>query len=58
MRLLINNGLAFYATWVTLATNLNLAIALTYEWKVLDKEQSAILALSIVAIVRRRFFFV
>jgi hypothetical protein len=27
----VNNGLAFYATWVTIATMLNFAIALTYD---------------------------
>ena len=31
-RILLNNGLVFYATWVTVATALNFAIALTYEW--------------------------
>ena len=31
-RALVNNGLAFYATWLTVATCLNLAIAMTYEW--------------------------
>lgn len=30
-RVLVNNGLAFYATWVTIATMLNFAIALTYD---------------------------
>jgi len=29
-RVFVNNGLAFYATWVTIATMLNFAIALTY----------------------------
>lgn len=29
----MNNGLAFYATWVTLATFLNMSIAWIYEWK-------------------------
>ena len=51
MRILINNGLIFYATWVTIATNLNLAIALTYEWNVLNGEDSAIVGLSIIAVV-------
>ena len=52
MRILVNNGLVFYATWVTVATNLNLAIALTYSWEVLDRENSALVGLSIVAFVR------
>jgi len=30
-RILVNNGLAYYATWVTLASLLNFAIALTYS---------------------------
>ncbi len=30
-RIFVNNGLAFYATWVTIATMLNFAIALTYD---------------------------
>jgi hypothetical protein len=52
MRILINNGLVFYATWVTVATNLNLAIALTYDWKVLDEENASLVGLSILAFVR------
>jgi hypothetical protein len=31
-RILVNNGLTFYATWLTCATLLNLAIAITYRW--------------------------
>jgi hypothetical protein len=31
-RLLVNNGLAFYATWITVATAINLSIAITYSW--------------------------
>jgi hypothetical protein len=30
-RILVNNGLAYYATWVTLASLLNFSIALTYS---------------------------
>ena len=30
-RVLVNNGLAYYATWVTVATCLNFSIALTYR---------------------------
>jgi hypothetical protein len=29
---LLNNGLAFYATWVTVAWAINLAIATAYTW--------------------------
>lgn len=31
-RVLINNGIAFYATWLTVATLLNFSIAFTYSW--------------------------
>ena len=31
-RILVNNGLCFYAAWLTIATLLNLAIAITYRW--------------------------
>jgi len=31
-RIFVNNGLTFYATWITVATSLNLAIAITYKW--------------------------
>jgi len=31
-RFFVNNGLAFYATWLTVATLLNLALAITFEW--------------------------
>ena len=31
-RIFVNNGLAFYATWITVATIINLAIAITYKW--------------------------
>ena len=31
-RILVNNGLAFYAAWVTVATMLNLAIAIQHFW--------------------------
>ena len=32
-RILVNNGLVFYATWVTIATILNFNIALEYDSK-------------------------
>jgi hypothetical protein len=31
-RILVNNGLAFYVTWISVATTVNLAIAITYAW--------------------------
>ncbi len=58
-RILVNNGLAFYATWITVATTLNLAIAITYNW-VSDsdkgspfwKSTSGIIGLSIITAVK------
>ena len=37
-RALVNNGLAYYATWVTVATFLNFSIALTYRSGGIRKE--------------------
>jgi hypothetical protein len=30
--MLVNNGIAFYATWLTVASLLNFSIAWTYSW--------------------------
>jgi hypothetical protein len=57
VRILVHNGLAYYASWVTIAANLNLAIALTYEWKVLDNEKNSLIALGVVAFVSFWFDF-
>ena len=57
-RILVNNGLAFFATWNTVATILNLAIAITYSWvgkedrgSVFWQSTSGIIGLSIIAAV-------
>lgn len=60
-RLLVNNGLAFYATWITAASNVNLSIAITYRWvvesdKEMYKSTSAIIALSVIAVVLIVYF--
>lgn len=34
VRILVQNGLAFFATWVSIATLLNFAMVLTYTWSV------------------------
>ena len=34
IRFLLHNGLAFFATWITIATLLNFGIVLHYEWGV------------------------
>ena len=51
MRLFVNNGIAFYATWVTIASCLNLAIALIYKWKLLSNMDASIVALSVLSCV-------
>ena len=55
-RILVNNGLAFYATWITTATTLNLAIAITYNWTdAADRDfwrsTSGVIGLSIITAV-------
>jgi len=46
-RILVLNGVAFYATWTSIAQCLNIAITLTYEAKV-DLDTSCLIALSIL----------
>jgi hypothetical protein len=41
-RIFVNNGLVFYATWVTIATILNFNIALVYDSKGKFKIQKVI----------------
>jgi len=60
-RALVNNGLAFYATWLTVATCLNLAIAMTYEWVSSDqidefRNVSAIISLCILGTLLAIYF--
>lgn len=49
VRGLIQNGLAFYATWTTIATLINFAITLSYEGDVSVKTSSTI-ALAILTV--------
>jgi hypothetical protein len=44
IRLLIQNGMAFYAAWVTVASLINLIVVLVYEAKV-DQELASTIAL-------------
>ncbi|GAB0187688.1 T-cell activation Rho GTPase-activating protein-like [Grus japonensis] len=37
IRILVQNGLALYATWTTIATLLNFAVVLIYKWNVSNK---------------------
>ena len=48
IRILVQNGVAFFATWVTIATFLNLAIVMNYVWGV-GMTTSCIIALSLLA---------
>ncbi|XP_071103239.1 uncharacterized protein [Haliotis cracherodii] len=51
MRMLVQNGLAFYGAWCTIATLLNLAMALTYTAKPqFDQSTSSTIALSILSV--------
>jgi hypothetical protein len=49
MRIIIQNGLALYATWVTIATLLNFAIVLTY-WGDVDQPVASTASLSILLV--------
>ena len=49
VQLLVINGIAFYSTWVSIASLLNLAMALTYK-SGMDQENACTLALSILAV--------
>lgn len=48
-RILVQNGLAFYATWVSIATLLNFAIVMTYYWSV-DVQVSSSVALGVLSL--------
>ena len=50
-RIFVNNGIAFYATWVTIATALNLSIAMTYEWGVNRSAASIVGVIFVAAVV-------
>lgn len=60
-RILVNNGITFYATWLTIAMLINLAIAITYEWAPERLEQdyrsnSAIISLCFLAVLFFAYF--
>ncbi|XP_052237688.1 uncharacterized protein LOC127848998 [Dreissena polymorpha] len=47
-RIFVQNGMAFFATWVSIATLLNFAIVLTYYWSV-EMQVSVSIALGILS---------
>ncbi|XP_071438165.1 uncharacterized protein [Pithys albifrons albifrons] len=49
IRILVQNGLALYGTWTTIATLLNFAIVLIYQWNV-SHEKATTASLSILAL--------
>lgn len=49
IRMLVQNGLAFYAAWTTIATVLNISIVLTYNFDV-KQETASTVGLSIVLV--------
>ncbi|RMZ95118.1 hypothetical protein BpHYR1_024554 [Brachionus plicatilis] len=55
-RILVNNGIAFYAAWATLATFLSLAISWTYEWNG-KRDVASISSLSLATLLVFAYFF-
>lgn len=58
-RILVLNGLPFYATWVTIASSLNFSIAMTYEWQTQiprDTQTSGYIALAAVTLILIIYF--
>jgi len=49
IRGMVHNGLALYATWVSIATLLNFAMVLIYKWGV-DMETASLVALSLLLV--------
>ncbi len=49
-RILLQNGLAFFVTWLSLATNLNFAIFLTYSASI-EVSISSTVALAIILVL-------
>jgi len=49
IRIIIQNGMALYATWVTIATLLNFAIVLSY-WGGLDQSVASTISLSVLLV--------
>lgn len=48
-RFMVHNGLAFYATWTSIATLLNLASAITYAGDLVPQEVSSTISLGILS---------
>ncbi|XP_021245511.1 uncharacterized protein LOC110395440 isoform X2 [Numida meleagris] len=55
IRILVQNGLALYATWTTIATLLNFAVVLIYKWDV-SNETATTASLSILALILIMWF--
>jgi hypothetical protein len=56
----VNNGLVFYAAWITVAASLNLAIAVSYEWApndISDQTSSSLVSLGILNGILLIYFF-
>ncbi|PKK20581.1 putative LOC102086399 [Columba livia] len=56
IRILVQNGLALYATWTTIATLLNFAVVLIYKWNV-SNETATTASLSILALYLVIWFY-
>ncbi|OXB62611.1 hypothetical protein ASZ78_011240, partial [Callipepla squamata] len=54
-RILVQNGLALYATWTTIATLLNFAVVLIYKWDV-SNETATTASLSILTLMLVMWF--
>ncbi|XP_054033245.1 uncharacterized protein LOC128899082 isoform X1 [Dryobates pubescens] len=57
IRILVQNGLALYATWTTIATLLNFAVVLIYKWDV-PNETATTASLSILTLGLVIWFYV
>ncbi|XP_042751253.1 uncharacterized protein LOC122194334 [Lagopus leucura] len=55
IRILVQNGLALYATWTTIATLLNFAVVLIYKWDV-SNETATTASLSILTLMLVMWF--
>ncbi|XP_009067858.1 PREDICTED: uncharacterized protein LOC103797393 [Acanthisitta chloris] len=57
IRILVQNGLALYATWTTIATLLNFAVVLVYNWDI-SNEKATTASLSSLALGLVIWFYV
>ena len=57
VRILIQNGIIFYTAWVTIATNINLVVMLTYKFGE-NSSQAATVGLSVLSVVIACWFVV